>query len=174
VDTAFEYIKDNRGVDVDFYYPYHDREQRCMFDPTSVGAVVTGYVDVEKGDEDALKLAVATQGPISVIIDSSHNSFAVGAGIQLSALNFNSLVFIDSSCTSPVYTTRRTAPPRRWIMPFWLSATVCLLYQTASCPTISPLGTAFRDGLAAWGLLAGEEQLEREVGRGRLHPHVPQ
>ena len=40
-----------------------------------MGAEDTGFTDVTHGDEQALKEAVATIGPISVAIDASHESF---------------------------------------------------------------------------------------------------
>ena len=47
----------------------------CHFSAASVGASDTGFVDVKKGDENDLKMAVATVGPVSVAIDASHFSF---------------------------------------------------------------------------------------------------
>ena len=47
----------------------------CHYDAKNNGATDTGFVDVKSGDEDALKTAVATIGPISVAIDASHFSF---------------------------------------------------------------------------------------------------
>ncbi|KAL0170110.1 hypothetical protein M9458_034706, partial [Cirrhinus mrigala] len=47
----------------------------CRFNPNSVGANCTGYVDIASGDESALQEAVATIGPISVGIDAGHFSF---------------------------------------------------------------------------------------------------
>ena len=47
----------------------------CRFKKEDVGATDTGYVDIPKGDENALKQAVATIGPISVAINAGHQSF---------------------------------------------------------------------------------------------------
>lgn len=51
------------------------QDGQCRYKPENVGATCTGYVDVKQGDEDALKEAVATIGPISVGIDAGHSSF---------------------------------------------------------------------------------------------------
>ncbi|GBN19297.1 Cathepsin L [Araneus ventricosus] len=75
MDQAFEYIKENKGIDTEDSYPYTAQDGTCHFKKSSVGATVTGYVDIPTGDEDALKKAVATVGPISVAIDASHDSF---------------------------------------------------------------------------------------------------
>ncbi|GIY59253.1 cathepsin L [Caerostris darwini] len=75
MDQAFEYIKGNHGIDTEKSYPYTAQDGTCHFKKADVGATVTGYVDIPTGDEDALKKAVATVGPISVAIDASHDSF---------------------------------------------------------------------------------------------------
>lgn len=41
----------------------------------SILSVLIGYVDIKRGSEIALQFAVAEVGPISVIIDASHESF---------------------------------------------------------------------------------------------------
>ena len=43
----------------------------CHFKAADVGATDSGYTDIGSGDEDALKQAAATVGPISVAIDAS-------------------------------------------------------------------------------------------------------
>ena len=72
---AFEYIKENSGIDTEDAYPYEDDDTRCRFKAESVGATVTGYVSIKSKNESALQEAVATIGPIAVNIDSSHDSF---------------------------------------------------------------------------------------------------
>lgn len=75
MDNAFRYIKANKGIDTESSYPYTARNGRCHFNPANVGATVTGFVDIRRGDESALQTAVATVGPISVAIDAGHQSF---------------------------------------------------------------------------------------------------
>jgi cathepsin L len=75
MDQAFQYIKDNGGIDTEDSYPYEDDDNKCRFKPEGVGATVTGFTNIKSKDESALQEAVANIGPISVAIDSSHNSF---------------------------------------------------------------------------------------------------
>lgn len=72
---AFEYIKENGGIDTEDAYPFEDDVNRCRFKPDGIGATVTGYVNIKSKNESALQEAVATIGPVAVNIDSSHDSF---------------------------------------------------------------------------------------------------
>ena len=74
IDDAFEYIIKNRGIDGEYGYPYEATCQ-CRFDPSAIGATISKYVDIPSKDENALQYAVATIGPIAVLIDASHSSF---------------------------------------------------------------------------------------------------
>nr|KAG5711234.1 hypothetical protein BaRGS_004878 [Batillaria attramentaria] len=56
MDQAFEYINSVGGIESEADYPYM-------------------AVDIESGSEKSLMEAVASQGPISVAIDASHDSF---------------------------------------------------------------------------------------------------
>ncbi|XP_054163590.1 procathepsin L-like [Oppia nitens] len=75
MDNAFAYIKDNHGVDTEGSYPYEAKDKKCRYKARNVGATDTGFVDISEGDENKLKEAVATVGPVSVAIDASHESF---------------------------------------------------------------------------------------------------
>ncbi|CAF3576687.1 unnamed protein product [Rotaria sp. Silwood1] len=75
VDQAFQYIKDNGGIDTEDSYPYEDDDNQCRFKVENVGATVTGFINIQSKNESALQEAVATIGPISAAIDASHNSF---------------------------------------------------------------------------------------------------
>ncbi|EYC42688.1 hypothetical protein Y032_0521g2860 [Ancylostoma ceylanicum] len=90
MDLAFEYIKDNHGIDTEESYPYVGRDMKCHFKKKDIGAVDNGYVDLPEGDEEALKIAVATQGPISIAIDAGHRTFQL----------YKKGVYYDEECSS--------------------------------------------------------------------------
>jgi len=90
MDSAFEYIRDNKGIDTEASYPYTARDGRCRFNAANVGATVSGFVDVESGDEDALVAALATVGPVSVAIDASRSSFQF----------YSTGVYVEKRCSS--------------------------------------------------------------------------
>jgi len=90
MDNAFEYIKVNHGVDTEASYPYKGRQQKkCLFKRENVGADDKGFSDLESGNEEALKVAVATQGPVSVAIDAGHISFQ----------HYNGSVYFEKKCS---------------------------------------------------------------------------
>ncbi|XP_014239963.1 cathepsin L1-like [Cimex lectularius] len=75
MDLAFQYVRDNKGLDTEKSYPYWGEDESCRFKPSGVGATDKGYVDVASNDEHALEEAVDKVGPVSVAMDASHESF---------------------------------------------------------------------------------------------------
>ena len=75
MDFAFQYIKENHGIDTEDSYPYEAENDKCRYTKKNMGASDVGFVDIPQGDEAALMKAVATMGPVSIAIDASQESF---------------------------------------------------------------------------------------------------
>lgn len=74
-NNAFQYIKDNNGMEAEESYPYEVIDYKCRANVSKNVVTVTGFTNVAAKDENALQQAVANIGPIAVAIDSSHSSF---------------------------------------------------------------------------------------------------
>ncbi|XP_034729729.1 cathepsin S, ortholog2, tandem duplicate 1 [Etheostoma cragini] len=86
---AFQYVIDNQGIDSDASYPYTGQTQQCYYNPMNRAANCSNYSFLPRGDEGALKQALATIGPVSVAIDATRPTF----------LFYRSGVYNDPSCT---------------------------------------------------------------------------
>ena len=75
MDFAFQYIKENHGIDTEESYPYEAEDDKCRFSTKNIGADDVGFVDIPQGDEAVLMKAVASIGPVSIAIDASQESF---------------------------------------------------------------------------------------------------
>jgi cathepsin L len=76
MDNAFQYVHDSKGLDNEKTYPYTGKQGKsCKFRRNSVATTCNGFVDIPEGNETALQEAIALQGPISVAIDASQESF---------------------------------------------------------------------------------------------------
>ncbi|GMT30388.1 hypothetical protein PFISCL1PPCAC_21685, partial [Pristionchus fissidentatus] len=73
--VTYNYIKMNGGIDTEVSYPYNGDEEKCRFRNATIGETDEGSVYIPEGDEEALKTAVATVGPISVGINASGDGF---------------------------------------------------------------------------------------------------
>ena len=97
MDFAFRYIKENGGIDTEASYPYEAHDDSCRYKKKDNGATDIGFVDIKPGDEEALKAAVATVGPVSVAIDASQPSFQF---YSEGKLKFHSMEFLGIFCHS--------------------------------------------------------------------------
>lgn len=87
---AMDYIISNKGIDTESSYPYTAQDgASCLFNSANVGATLTGYTNVNQGDENDL-LAKVTLGPTSVAIDASQSSFQL----------YSSGVYYEPACSS--------------------------------------------------------------------------
>uniref|UniRef100_A0A671VJ40 Cathepsin S n=1 Tax=Sparus aurata TaxID=8175 RepID=A0A671VJ40_SPAAU len=75
VDSAFQYVIDNQGINSEASYPYTGRESQCHCNSSDRAANCSDYIRLPEGDEEALKQALGTIGPISVAVDSSRLEF---------------------------------------------------------------------------------------------------
>ncbi|XP_063039889.1 procathepsin L-like [Engraulis encrasicolus] len=73
--AAFDYVRDNGGIDTDEAYPYEAKDAYCRFKPSGVGALCHGHVELPYGNEEALKETVAFVGPVAVAINAGRPSF---------------------------------------------------------------------------------------------------
>jgi len=89
MDFAFQYINDNKGIDTESSYPYEAKDLTCRYNAANKGATDVGFVDVPQDNEEKLKEAIATIGPISVAIDAAHTSFQL----------YKSGVYDEPACT---------------------------------------------------------------------------
>ncbi|KAJ8290102.1 hypothetical protein GJAV_G00008730 [Gymnothorax javanicus] len=89
---AFQYVIENKGIDSEQSYPYTGMEGQCKYDAEDRAANCSSYRFLPKGDEVALKQALATVGPISVAIDAAQPRFHF----------YRSGVYQDLTCTQRV------------------------------------------------------------------------
>ena len=97
---AFEYIKSAGGLSSEFSYPYHAVDQNCSFNksstpetspflPSSAGVaaeVPGGSINITKGDENALKYYLATEGPVSVAFQVASDFRDYASGVYTSTV----------------------------------------------------------------------------------------
>ncbi|EDL93863.1 rCG24278 [Rattus norvegicus] len=79
MEFAFQYVKENRGLDTGESYAYEAQDGLCRYNPKYSAANVTGFVKVPLSEDDLMS-AVASVGPVSVGIDSHHQSFRFYSG----------------------------------------------------------------------------------------------
>uniref|UniRef100_A0A2D4MU12 Cathepsin L1-like n=1 Tax=Micrurus spixii TaxID=129469 RepID=A0A2D4MU12_9SAUR len=93
VSHAFEYVRQNGGIDSEEDYPYQEKDEiRCYYKPETRVGNCTSLVRIPAENEMALEQAVATMGPISLGVDSRSFLFHF----------YKSGIFASSWCTHHV------------------------------------------------------------------------
>ncbi|KAJ1524519.1 hypothetical protein ONE63_011012 [Megalurothrips usitatus] len=92
MDSAFQYIADNDGIDSEESYPYLGVDSICAYNVSNKAGVDSGFVDVGKTEKD-LQHAVQTVGPVSIAIDASLWSFN----------HYSGGVYYDEQCGNTRY-----------------------------------------------------------------------
>ncbi|XP_039080630.1 procathepsin L isoform X3 [Hyaena hyaena] len=89
IDDAFQYVKDNGGLDSEQSYPYHAQGESCKYKPENSVASVTDYWDIPS-KENELMNTLAAVGPTSAAIDSSLDTFRF----------YKEGIYYDPNCSS--------------------------------------------------------------------------
>eukprot|EP00916_Digyalum_oweni_P015121 GHVL01024654.1.p1 GENE.GHVL01024654.1~~GHVL01024654.1.p1 ORF type:complete len:361 (+),score=23.53 GHVL01024654.1:89-1171(+) len=99
VDNGFRYIRDVGGLETELSYPYIDHDgpvtEKCKADKSKFASTVTGCMDITSGDEEALKNAVASVGPVSIAIDAEESFKFYSDGIFSSKTCSNTADALD-------------------------------------------------------------------------------
>jgi len=74
MDSAFDYIISNQGIDTESSYKYTARDGSCKFNKANIGSTMSSYKDIQSKSEPSLQSAIVQQ-PVSVAIDAAHSSF---------------------------------------------------------------------------------------------------
>jgi len=76
MNVAYRYIMAAGGINTADDYPYAGAQHRnCYFNPNNYVATMSTYVNIPRGDENAMKSAIALHGPVAVAVDASPRDF---------------------------------------------------------------------------------------------------
>jgi len=72
---ALIYAVVNKGIDTEETYPFEGKQSQCRYDENNSGARILSGVQIARGDEEELKKAIGTVGPVSAVVDGHQSSF---------------------------------------------------------------------------------------------------
>lgn len=91
---AIQYVRDN-GIATEADYPYNAKTGFCSRYAVNRNLpTVQDFLNIPSGDEDKLKEAIATVGPIAVSMDADHDSFH----------HYKSGIYYEEACSSVNHT----------------------------------------------------------------------
>jgi cathepsin F len=85
MENAFEYLKENGGIELSKDYPYKGYGQRCKFDKSKSALKVTGFHFSPSEDEETIKQMLYSTGPLSVALNADVLQFYNGGIIDYDA-----------------------------------------------------------------------------------------
>jgi len=90
---VYQFMMKHGGVPTEESYGrYLGQDGYCHFNQSDIGLKIKGWVNVTSGDEDALKVAIAAHGPVSVAIDAAHKSLSF----------YSSGVYFEENCNNDI------------------------------------------------------------------------
>lgn len=79
---AFQYVTDNGGIDTESSYPYEGVDNNpCRYKPKDSAVKSVGYKKIRPGDERQLTSAIATVGPITIVVSLCRSFFRYNTGV---------------------------------------------------------------------------------------------
>jgi len=90
---VYQFMMKHGGIPTEESYgPYLGQDGYCHFNQSDIGLKIKGWVNVTSGDVDALKVAIASHGPVSVAIDAAHKSLSF----------YSSGVYFEENCNNNI------------------------------------------------------------------------
>jgi len=90
---AFEYVVQQGGLDTEASYPYRAVQGACKFNPSNVGAKISGEANGFGGSENQMAANLASTAPFSIIVDASAWQFYQGGILSNCGHNLDHAVF---------------------------------------------------------------------------------
>lgn len=92
---SFKYLMEKGGLESEATYPYEDKQGSCRYNPENSTASITGFEFIPNNEVDLMS-AVASLGPISVVIDAWHESF----------LFYKRGIYYEPNCNNSLFALR--------------------------------------------------------------------
>jgi len=116
---AFEYVKENGGIDSEAVYPYKAASPdgtRCKFHKLFAAVQVMDVVNITQFDEKQLERAVGTVGPVSVAFQVASDFRSYAGGVYTSTVCGNQPKDVNHAVLAVGYDTDAATKKKYWII----------------------------------------------------------
>ncbi|CAD7094065.1 unnamed protein product [Hermetia illucens] len=110
--NTLKYLEQYGGLMRDRDYPYRAKEKHCRFAKELAVVQISSWAILPKHDEEAIKVAVATIGPVAVSINASPQTFQL----------YSNGIYDDPDCSADMVNHAMLVvgyTPEYWIMKNW-------------------------------------------------------